>query len=105
MGNCNCMSSLPKEQGYPNTNKKINTSKKQTNNAQSKASSIEARNAAAAAAQDRMRALTKSPDNPTNIKLTKQKKKMVHALDDIDNRQKEMEQIKQDRIDRGLSVE
>ena len=65
----------------------------------------EARNNAAIAAANRMNAQSKSPENVNTTKVTKQKKKMINALADIEKREKELEQLKADRIKKGQSVE
>ena len=66
--------------------------------------SSEARANGAIAAQNRMQSQFKSPDKGIPNKVTKQKKQMVKELDLIDQRQQEMDQMKQDRIKKGLSV-
>eukprot|EP01083_Nonionella_stella_P248538 860366_1 len=64
--------------------------------------SIEAKNSAAIAAQNRMQSLTKSPKHSKKPNaLTQKKKKMVSELDAIDQRQNELDQIRQKRIEKG----
>ena len=65
---------------------------------------VKVRSNAAIAAQNRMQSQFKSPDEATPNKVTKQKEQMVKELDLIDQRQQEMDQMKQDRIKKGLSV-
>eukprot|EP01083_Nonionella_stella_P212781 768042_1 len=70
------------------------------------AKSIDARNAATAAAQNRMQKKIKSNHSISNSpKITTMKKKMLNALTEMDNRQKEIEQMRQKRLQKGLSVE
>ena len=107
-----CLSTVPKEQHNINTQKKHykqhNVSKKQYNNysqPNKNLTSDEARANAAIAAQNRLQTMSKSPPNVNITKITKQKKKMAQSLEAIDQREKELEQMRQNRIAKGQSVE
>lgn len=115
-----CMSKTQKEQDNINNQKQTtynamsttnyntnyNTSKKHYNPNMRRQNPEEARNNAAIAAANRMNAQTKLPDSNANAtKVTKQKKKMINALADIEKREKELEQIKANRIKKGQTVD
>ncbi len=64
------------------------------------------RNNAAIAAQKRMHSLSKSPQNSNKPStLTAKKKKMVTELEAIDQRQNELDKIRQRRIEKGKSID
>jgi len=96
--------------GGHNTTKNRNPSTKSNHKKQQRygspgptGNSDEARANAAIAAQSRMQTQIKSKDqSPT--KVTKQKKQMAKELDLIEQRQQEMDRMKQDRIKKGLSI-
>ena len=97
-----CLSTPPKEDLRPNTQEQQH--KRQQKQSKNQTSDI-ARANAAIAAQNRMQNLEKVPQKIKSANATPQKIKMVAELDAMDQRQKQLEQMRKDRIDRGLSVE